>query len=42
LVALIGYLYLGMRLEVITRENFLLVINIIIPVKNSPGFSSKS
>ena len=39
LVALTGYLYLGMKLEVLTRENYLLAKNMVIPAKNSPGFS---
>ncbi len=39
MAALIGYLYLGIRLEVITRENYMLVKNMIIPAKKSPGFS---
>jgi len=30
---LIGYLYLGMRLEVLTKQNYLLVKNMFFPVK---------
>jgi hypothetical protein len=41
LVALIGYLYLGMRLGVLTRENYLLVKNMVIPAKNSLRYSNE-
>jgi len=35
LILLVGYLYLGMKLHILTRQNYLLVKSMIIPVRDS-------
>ncbi|MCX5847519.1 MAG: oligosaccharide flippase family protein [Deltaproteobacteria bacterium] len=39
LISLTGYLYLGIKLNVLTKQNYLLVRNMIIPVKDDYRYS---
>jgi len=40
IISLSGYLYLGMKLDILTKQNYLLIKNIIIPAKDGIRYSN--